>query len=79
MFGDGLQHGGDGPGVPAQNQPYSRTLDARNLSQNGGFMLQCGLPGHKLYCKKTFENCNKALFVEEMLEQCYDDEVPIFD
>ena len=63
---------------PSQVQPTTSVWKVRNPSQGGGFKcFKCREPGHKSSdCRKATGNRNKALLIEELLEQSSEDKIP---
>ncbi|KAG5534031.1 hypothetical protein RHGRI_022247 [Rhododendron griersonianum] len=79
--GVGTQNRADKASTPAQNQPQSGASGARSQFQSGGFKcFKCGEPGHKSSdCRKASGGRNKALFIEEVMEQGCEDDIPVYD
>ncbi|KAG5549317.1 hypothetical protein RHGRI_014614 [Rhododendron griersonianum] len=77
----GTQNRADKASIPAQNQPQSSVSGTRNQSQSGGFKcFKCGEPGHKSSdCCKAYGGRNMALFIEEVMEQGCEDDIPVYD
>ncbi|KAG5521705.1 hypothetical protein RHGRI_034057 [Rhododendron griersonianum] len=79
--GVGTQNRADKISTPAQNQPQSGASGARSQFQSGGFKcFKCGDPGHKSSdCRKASGGRNKALFIEKVMEQGCEDDIPVYD